>query len=165
MEDGGRSVLYSCEVTIPQKGIGLNALLGSQVRTGEYITLPITSDAQGTGVDRQAGARDKCLSEITAALGKGDTKTATSRLNDLLSGQDAVLPERFVTDLVNVVFGTALPDLGKEVEGESKKRGPYASKMITTLLQRGVVNDEMIKGGVVSSALLPLSDWVSPINV
>lgn len=162
MEDGGRSVLYSCEITISQKGIGLNALLGSHARTEEYITLPTaTSAVQSTGIDRQADGRTKCLSEITSALRKSETKAATSRLSDLLSGQDTVLPERFVTDLVNVVFKAALPGLEQEAEGESRKRGPYASKMITTLLQKGVINDEMLRGGVVANALLPLADWVN----
>jgi hypothetical protein len=164
MEDGGRSVLYSCEVTIPQKGIGLNALLGSQARTEEYISLPTSgSSTENTGVDRQAEVRDKCLDEITTALTKGETKAATARLNDLLSGQDSVLPEQFVTKLVNVVFKAALPDFGKEGEVESKKRGPYASKIMATLLQKGAVNDEMLKGGIVSAGLLPLADWVCPI--
>jgi hypothetical protein len=33
--------------------------------------------------------------------------------------------------------------------------------MITSLLEKRMVNDEMVKGGVVAAALLPLEDWVS----
>jgi len=80
-------------------------------------------------------------------------------LNDLLSDQNAALPGSFVKALVKVVFETALPDFGKE--GDSKKRGHYASGIITTLLQKGLVNDEMLSGGVVAAGLLPLADWVS----
>jgi hypothetical protein len=139
----------------------LNALLGSQARTEEYISLPAGTGQTNGSVDQDEEVREKCMSEIQKALSKGDIKSANARLNDLLSDQYATLPGSFVKKLVKVIFETALPDLGKSSEVESKKRGPYASNMITTLLQRGLVNDEMINGGVVAAALLPLSDWVS----
>jgi hypothetical protein len=156
-EDGGRSVVYTCEITIPEKGIGLNALLGSQARTEEYISLPST--AQAGKVDQEEQVRERSMAEMQKALSTGDIKAANARLNDLLSDQNTTLPDSFVKALVKVVFETALPDLGKE--GESKKRGHYASGMITTLLQKGLVNDEMLSGGVVAAGLLPLADWVS----
>jgi hypothetical protein len=156
-EDGGRSVVYTCEITIPEKGIGLNALLGSQARTEEYISLPSSAQTNGKA-DREEDSREKSISDIQKALSKGDTKAANARLNDLLSDQNTTPPGSFVKKLVKVIFETALPDFGKE--GESKKRGAYASTMITTLLQKGLVNDEMLSGGVVAAGLLPLADWV-----
>lgn len=158
-EDGGRSVVYTCEITIPEKGIGLNALLGSQARTEEYISLPSNSEVN-VKVDQDEQTREKSMSDIKKALLKGDTRAANARLNDLLSDQNTTLPGSFVKQLVKVIFETALPDFGKE--GESKKRGTYASGMITTLLQSGLVNDEMLSGGVVAAGLLPLADWVCP---
>jgi hypothetical protein len=158
-EDGGRSVIYTCEITIPGKGIGLNALLGSQARTEEYISLPSASQAANGSIDRDEDVREKCIAEIETALSKGDTKAATARLNDLLSDQYATLPGSFVKKLIKLVFETALPEL--KGEGESKKRGPYASKIVSTLLARRLVNDEMINGGVVAAGLIPLGDWVS----
>jgi hypothetical protein len=149
--------VYTCEITIPEKGIGLNALLGSQARTEEYIALP-TSTSQPGKTDQAEEGREKTIAEISKALSKGDTKAANARLNDLLSDQDTTLPGSSVKKLVTAIFETALPDLGKD--GESKKRGSYASSMITTLLQRGLVNDEMLNGGVVAAGLLPLADWV-----
>jgi len=153
--------VYTCDINVPERGIGLNALLGSQARTEEYIALPTSKDEANGTVDHDEETRDKCMSEIEKALSKSDTKPANARLNDLLSDQYATLPGSFVKKLVKVIIETALPDLGKSTEVESKKRGPYASSMITTLLQRGLVNDEMIHGGVVAAALLPLSDWVN----
>lgn len=153
--------MYTCDINIPERGIGLNALLGSQARTEEYIALPAGTTEINGSVDHDEEVRDKCMSEIERALSKSDTKAANARLNDLLSDQYATLPGSFVKKLVKAIFETALPDLGKSTEVESKKRGPYASSMITTLLQRGLVNDGMIHGGVVAAALLPLSDWVN----
>jgi len=156
-DDGGRSVVYTCEITIPEKGIGLNALLGSQARTEEYISLPSTTEANGK-VDQEEEVRGKTMAEIKKSLSKGDIKTANARLNDLLSNQEITLPGSFVKSLIKVIFETALPDFGKE--GESKKRGTYASTLMRTLLQKGFVNDEMLSGGVVAAGLLPLADWV-----
>lgn len=153
--------MYTCDINIPERGIGLNALLGSQARTEEYIALPAGTTEINGSVDHDEEVRDKCMSEIEKAFSKGDIKAANARLNDLLSDQYATLPGSFVKKLVKVIFETALPDLGKPTDVESKKRGPYASNMITTLLQRGLVNDEMIPGDVVAGALLPLADWVS----
>ena len=160
-DDGGRSVVYTCDINIPERGIGLNALLGSQARTEEYIALPTSKGEVNGTIDHDEEVRDKCMSEIENALSKSDTKAANARLNDLLSDQYATLPGSFVKKLVKATFETALPELGKSTEVESKKRGPYASSMITTLLQRGLVNDEMIPGGVVAGALLPLADWTN----
>ena len=156
-EDGGRSVVYTCEITVPERGIGLNALLGSQARTEKYISLP--EAAQAGKANQKHEIQDKSMADIQKALSKGDIKTANARLNDLLSDQNTALPGSFVKALVKVVFETALPDFGKE--GDSKKRGHYASGIITTLLQKGLVNDEMLSGGVVAAGLLPLADWVS----
>ena len=153
--------MYTCDINIPERGIGLNALLGSQARTEEYIALPASKGEVNGTTDHDEETRDKCMFEIEKAFSKGDIKAANARLNDLLSDQYATLAGSFVKKLVNAIFETALPDLGKSTEVESKKRGPYASSMITTLLQRGLVNDEMIHGGVVAAALLPLSDWVT----
>lgn len=162
-DDGGRSVVYTCEVTVPEKGIGLNALLGSSARTEEYLSISAAGSSSKQVNGTAEIPEEKVVGEITALLAKGDTKAASTRLDKALAGQKDQLSEKTVKKLVNVIFSTALPGLGKETESENKKRGPYAPGLIRPLLERRMINDEMIKGGVVASALLPLEDWVSSL--
>lgn len=155
-DDGGRSVVYSCEVTVPEKGIGLNALLGSSARTEEYLSVAgSVLSKQSNGEIESTG--DKLVKDITTLLGKGDTKGASTRLDKFLASQKEQPSEKIVKTLVNTIFNSALPGL----ETENMKRGPYAPAMITSLLERHMIHDEMVKGGVVAAALLPLGDWVS----
>lgn len=160
-EDGGRSVVYTCEVTIPEKGIGLSALLGSSARTEEYLSISDSGSGskQVNGTAETSGEKE--VSEIITLLDKRDANAASTRLDKILAGQKEQLSDKIVKKLVNAIFGTALPGLHKEGESEGKKRGPYSPAMITSLLQKRMVNDEMVKGGVVAAALLPLEDWVS----
>ena len=165
-EDGGRSVVYTCEVTIPEKGIGLNALLGSSARTEEYLSIASTASSSRQINGTVDDPKEKIGSEIIALLAKGDTKAAATRLEKSLNaGQKDQLSEKIIKKIVHAIFSTALPALGKEGESESKKRGPYAPGMITSLLERRLVNDEMIEGGVVAAGLLPLEDWVSSFTL
>lgn len=161
IEEGGRSVIYTCEITIPEKGIGLNALLGSQARTEEYLSIsnPGLKSKQANGPTESVA--DKHVEEIIASLGKGDVATASTQLDKYLSNHKDQMDVKIVKKLVHAIFCTALPGLEKEGETESKKRGPYSPKMVSTLLKRRVVNDEMVRGGVVAAGLLPLEDWVS----
>ena len=159
-EDGGRSVVYTCEVTVPEKGIGLNALLGSSSRTEEYLSIASTGSSSKQINGTTETPAEKAVGEILALLAKGDSKAASSRLDKALANQKEHLSEKEVKKLVQAIFSTALPALGKEVVAESKRRGPYSPAMIESLLERRLVNDEMIKGGVVAAALLPLEDWV-----
>lgn len=156
---GGRSVVYTCEVTIPAKGIGLNALLGSQAKTEEYLSLS-KSAVTGKAAGSDEGDDYKMVNAFKASLAKGDLKAARATLEKRLSSKQAI-SEKSVKQIVHAIFHTALPALDKDVEGESKKRGPYDGQMIKLLLDRRLVHDEMLKGGVVASGLLPMGDWVS----
>lgn len=159
-DDGGRSVVYTLEVSVPEKGIGLNALLGTQARTAEYLSLVSASSGDRTARVKASDDGEKLVSGIEGLLAKGDTTAATTRLYSHLSSHQPSEP--IAKRLLQAIFTTALPGLGREGDSESKKRGPYSAKMIATLLEKRVIQDEMIAGGVVAAALLPLEDWVSP---
>lgn len=166
----------------------MNALLGSQSRTEKYISSSGPSSASSSGsTAATVSALEQSCSEVFDDLKQGDVKSACAKWREWIKladkesaasastggpGGKAVLPEAFVKKLVTVILSTALPatansdgDATQVVTARSTpakgKQRAYASELMSSLLRRRVVGDEMWPGGVVVNGLLPLNDWVS----
>ena len=149
-EDGGRSVVYTLEVTIPEKGVGMNLLLGTQAITREYIKVEESSNH----------SLDEAISEFKKVATNSEKSNAKEILSRWLKAETdkaaSLHSEQTVKRIIDAVFSLAL----KQEEGEVKPTGLYVDGIIRDLISRRCVTDEMYPGGVVS-ALTALSDWVS----
>lgn len=151
----GRSAIYTADITVPQAGVGLSHLLGSAGQTSDVFT---SADAPSV-----PHAIEHMLENVDKALKVGDVDRAERAFSSFLddedkrtSGRRAVLTEPVVRRLLDIVFSHALQD--------GKKTGPYASKIVNTLVDRRAVHDNMYAGGIVVGALVPCTDWVSIIH-
>ncbi|AAW41928.1 hypothetical protein CNB04100 [Cryptococcus deneoformans JEC21] len=150
----GRSVLYTCEVALPERGVGMGSLLGSKARTGEYLEVEGTEKKQGkTELEKK---QDKVLEGLEKALKSKDVTGAQKTWRDWVAKEsdtaEGVFSDRFVRKVVRAVFGAALNE-------DSKPKGVYAGEILKDLVSRRVVSDGMWKEGVVVDGLLPLGDW------
>lgn len=165
--ESGRSVVYTCEISLPEKGIGMSSLLGVQQSTSTYLS-------QDSKHADTAGNVAKLLKDLSKAI-KGATTVGPAEkvwadwiaVEDTKkkSGNGPILPESAVKQIVHLVFSSALTtkaasdEAGGEVE--TAITGVYARKIIQDLLSRRLVSDGMWTGGVVAGGLLPVKDWVS----
>ncbi|KAL0254090.1 hypothetical protein I308_101469 [Cryptococcus tetragattii IND107] len=150
----GRSVLYTCEVALPERGVGMGLLLGSKARTGEYLEVEGAGKKQGKSELEKK--QDKVLEGLEKALKNKDVAGAQKAWKDWVAKEsdaaEGVFSDKFVRKVVNVVFGAALNDDGKP-------KNVYAGEILKDLVSRRVVSDGMWKEGVVVDGLLPLGDW------
>ena len=172
--DSGRSVIYTCEVSVPPHGVGMNVLLGRQAITSEYLSLDGPENTSAPTGDRDC---DEWIPKFEQALeGAQSADTAQNLWLSWLSSKEStirnhgqnlrdILSEHFVRKLLGVVFRYALTTDQREQEEienprRMRKTELYAEKVVKHLLQRDAVRDDMWHGGVVAGALLPLGDWV-----
>ncbi|WVO14021.1 hypothetical protein L204_101646 [Cryptococcus depauperatus] len=142
----GRSVLYICEVVIPERGIGVASLLGTRSTTEEYLQFEQSEKQKTEGEKRQDEVIKSIEQKIQAKDGKGAKKAWTDY------AVNTVLEEKFVKRVLNSCFSVALTD-------EGKSRGYYAQELMRDIVERGIVREGMWKDSVVVDGLLPLHDW------
>jgi hypothetical protein len=160
-DGSGRSVIHVADVSLPVGGVGLALLVGSAERTAAVF-------AKVGGAAAAQPAAERMTEAVSAALGSGAVdavaraeKSFASWLEDedkamQSSGRRATIPEGVARKLVEAVFSAALQD--------GKRTGPYAGKVVQTLVDRKALNDAMYPGGVLLGALVPAADWVSFAN-
>ncbi|WWD09977.1 hypothetical protein V865_008109 [Kwoniella europaea PYCC6329] len=145
----GRSVIYTTEVVVPPKGIGMGSLLGTKDKTQMYLS---TSAAITYKSDGQ-GEEEKVIKKVSESIKKNQPSQAEHTLKGYLSkGDSTSISESFVRKIVKIVFSEAIND-------EGKCKGTYSPGIIRLLLERGLVNDSMWKGSLVGQGLLPCGDW------
>lgn len=155
-EEGGRSVIHVADMILPAGGVGLALLVGSAARTAQVFKAAAGTTAQPTA--------DKMLEAVSAALRTTSPdavpraeKAFASWLDDedkrASPAKRAAISESVVRRVLDAVFGAALTG--------DKKTGPYAAKIVQTLVDRKAVADSMWEGGVVLGALVPCADWRS----
>ncbi|WWD01231.1 hypothetical protein V866_008173 [Kwoniella sp. B9012] len=145
----GRSVIYTTEVVVPPKGIGMGSLLGTKDKTQMYLS---TSAAITYKTDGQ-GEEEKVIKKVSESIKKNQPSQAENTLEGFLSkGDSTSISESFVRKIVKIVFSEANND-------EGKCKGTYSPGIIRLLLERGLVNDSMWKGSLVGEGLLPCGDW------
>ena len=174
-EDGGRSVIYIMDVVLPQKGIGMNLLLGSQETTLKYLNL--SDEAALPTANVKSGA---ITTELQTLLGAHKVEETEKQFEIWLSLRMAnqkkdktLVPEDTVKKIVEIVLTAASQSTDVEMEDETEVpfeaeeakplrfTGPYASNIMRVLIDRGLVKDIMWPGGVVQAGLLLAQDWVS----
>lgn len=175
-DDTGRSVIYTCDVTLPSGGVGLKDLLGSGPSTARYFSFPKTVNGAAPGDVRG----QRFIAQLRSVLeDSSDHSKAVEQATKLWSerfatdaakaggkvAESSVLTPAFSKATLELVFGAALgkPVAESDAAGTAvlaTTSGPYASTIVTDLLERGLVDDEMVSGGVILGALVPLSDWV-----
>ncbi|RXK40670.1 hypothetical protein M231_02127 [Tremella mesenterica] len=160
----GRSVLYTCELTLPAHGVGINTLLGSQARTKLYIRSTVETHQDLNGQEASL------IQSLKRALSHGNVADAENLWKEWIDKEDEKagkisgkvnLREVFVEKLLHVFFEAALPD-SIESAGEMNaeaKTNRYAGEIIQSLISRKGVNDDMWEGGLVMGALVPSNDW------
>ncbi|GFZ45721.1 hypothetical protein JCM24511_03450 [Saitozyma sp. JCM 24511] len=146
--ESGRSIIYTCEVTVPAKGVGLNALLGTQARTAKYFST--AREVEPAKLQRAAGAgagasdrEARCeaiVNEIEAALStSASPEGSEANAHERASKAEAIwsewigteseqwegegkmpVPEASVRRLVNVIFSAALPSHADEGVSQSE---------------------------------------------
>ncbi|OCF55802.1 hypothetical protein L486_06554 [Kwoniella mangroviensis CBS 10435] len=146
----GRSVIYTTEVVVPPKGIGMGSLLGTKDKIQMYLS---TSSAAITNKSDGQGEEEKVIKKVSESIEKNQLGQAENTLKEFLSkGDSTSVSESFVRKIINVVFSEAIND-------EGKSKGTYSSGAVRLLLERGLVNDSMWKGSLVGEGLLPCGDW------
>jgi hypothetical protein len=150
-DGAGRSVIHLVDVALPAGGVGLSLLVGSAARTAAVFKV-------GGAVHQNAG--DRMVEAVAAALRASDAARAEKAFATWLEGEDkaaagrqALIPESVGRKTLQAVFAAALTD--------GKKTGPYATKIVQTLVDRRAVTDSMWDGGVLLAGLVPAGDWVS----
>ena len=157
-DGSGRSVIHVVDMALPVGGVGLALLVGSSERTASVF-------AKVGGASAPLPAADRMIESVCATLRSGTVdavaraeKAFTSWVEDedksmQSIGRHATIPEPIARKAIDAVFSTALKD--------GKKTGPYAAKIIQTLVDRKAVADGMWLEGVLLGALVPAADWVS----
>ncbi|ORX33750.1 hypothetical protein BD324DRAFT_638442 [Kockovaella imperatae] len=176
--DGGRSVVYTLDVSISDSGIGINSLLGSQVQTQKYLSVPVR--VTGSKVDSK-----EITSLLEEALQRRAVDEAEERFRVWMSAKEdehkangskgPMLTDDLVQRIVSTIItlarkgdDEAMPSTEDTVieapeSGPAEKplSGPYAGAVLGALLDRGLLKDEFWSGGVLQAGLLPASDWVN----
>jgi hypothetical protein len=170
----GRSVVYTVEVNLPERGIGLNLLLGTQALTSTYFQTSSSAKASDQSTEELLQVIQQTLSASDGAsaerasevekLYKAWFKDQEKRHNAInpKKRQSSAFPPETVKRLLKQIFDLALESSTNAQGVESKKpTGRYARGIVKDLITRKMVHDGMYEGGVITSALLPLADWVS----
>ena len=178
-DEDGRSVIHILEVGLPEKGVGMNNLIGTADLSRRYLMLLDSSSKKAA-----AGSDETVLRQIELALSAGDSSTAGERFSHWLTSMEnrnesdpkTFRPdENLIQEVLRVVLSSALPRRHSEDEamddGQEQRappaseaqesRGPYANDIVKQLINKGWIKDTMWPGGVICGALLPLADWVS----
>jgi hypothetical protein len=148
-ENGFRTLVQTVEVMLPEKGPGMNILLGTLPETARHFTAA-SKAATKTPMD-------KYISDLPDLINQGK---ALSSLEQLIDAQKAggafVMPEQQAKAILAEVFDSA----STKKQG-AELTGAYARDVVALLLRRRWLHDEMYPDGVLS-ALIRLKDWVSP---
>jgi hypothetical protein len=172
--ESGRSIIYTCEVTIPAKGVGLNALLGTQARTAKYFST--AREAESAKLQRGAGAgasdrEARCeaiVDEIEAALSASTSSEGPdANAHERASTAEAIwsewigresehwegegkmpLPEAAVRRLVNVIFSAALPSHADQVVGQSETTADAPVVLRSGPYAAGIMRDLLARRAV-----------------
>lgn len=149
--EGGRTGVYTTEVTVPDKGVGMNLLLGTQRATAQYF---------GSEKHHRASTFDHLITGFAQTILDGSAMGAFEAWLQVAEKSSPAnvafhLPEAQAKAVISAVFDAAL----EKTEEGYRKTGVYASDIVQLLLRKKWVNDEMYPGGVVN-ALVQLEDWV-----
>ncbi|WWC89874.1 uncharacterized protein L201_004802 [Kwoniella dendrophila CBS 6074] len=151
--ESGRSVIYTTEVVIPEKGIGISMLLNTKEKTQIYLSSNQDQNDNGNEKVSVEKEQDEIINKISSLIQKNDLKTAEKTLQNFISVTASTnITESFVRKVISTVFSIALND-------EGKVKGSYASGIIKYLVERDLVNDSMWKDSLVGMGLLPCGDW------
>ena len=165
-EEGGRTVVYTLELAVPEKGVGMSALIGTYADTAAYFSVP----SRGT----KAPSFDTFIDDLTTGIqdGKGYSvfENWFSQEQEAFKPQGKVpasftLPEYQTKAILRTVFDAALRKVNAEEGGDEgqirlEPTGRYEPKIIETLISRKFLHDEMYAPGVLST-LLALNDWAN----
>ncbi|KAK4686673.1 hypothetical protein P7C73_g3446, partial [Tremellales sp. Uapishka_1] len=171
--DGGRSVVYATEVSLPAQGVGLNMLLGTQEKTSIYLSSKQNGEVAPQYPFGYGESGDNIIEALQSGLKAGNVETTEDAWLRWLHDEDAKavklaskksaqanLPEVFVKKILDTVFFAALPGASNDDDAPSRKMtGIYAMRVVRSLMNRRIVSDSMWKGGVVAGGLLPCKDW------
>lgn len=145
-DESTRTAIHTVEVALPAKGIGMNVLLGTQVETAKYFH---------TNQGGSSGSFDKFITSFKEAIASGKAlKTVESYVQVHNYGPSSGMPESQAKAILSAIFGAASEN------GEVKADGPYAGDVVSLLLEKKWVHDDMYPGGVLAT-LVKLGDWVS----
>ncbi|WVQ98874.1 hypothetical protein IAU59_006005 [Kwoniella sp. CBS 9459] len=159
----GRSVIHTCEIVLPPKGVGMSMLLGTKDKTETYLShsaSPIESSSEGSKsrstleVEKK---QDDFIAQLSSSLKKNDISAATQQWAQI-SVSETTVTEIFVKRILSTIFASALTEEGK-LKASSPSGGGYAAEIVRDLVKRGLVVDSMWKGGVVVDGLLPCGEW------
>ena len=179
-DDGGRSVIYTLEVTIPEAGLGINALLGTEVETKKQLKVP------EPGTNATTMACDEVVAMLEDLLVRGAVQEAEACFESWMLNAErqrkeaklkaALLPSEAVERIVAAVFSAASKPAdvemvdGDEVDtgvlqdvprqNQNPFPGPYAAAIMQRLLKARLAKNDMWPGGVVETGLIRASDWV-----
>ncbi|WWC69310.1 uncharacterized protein I206_103248 [Kwoniella pini CBS 10737] len=145
---GGRNVIYTTELVLPTKGIGMGMLLGTKEKTQTYLA---TASSTRHSPSASNTTEDDLIKKFQDLLNKKDDISAAKLLDDRLD-DNRVIPEEVVRSLVQSIFTSAL-------NNDGKLKGHYASSVIRSMVSGGLVNDSMWKESLVGDGLLPCGDW------
>jgi hypothetical protein len=149
--EGGRSGIYTTEVAVPEKGVGMNLLLGTQRATAQYF---------GPERHHRPSTFDHLITGFAQTIPDGSAMAAFEAWLQVAEKSSPAnvayhLPETQAKVIISAVFNAAL----QKTEEGYRKTGVYASDIVQLLLRKKWVNDEMYPSGVVN-ALVQLEDWV-----
>lgn len=148
-EEATRTTVYTLEISLPTKGIGMNILLGSQVETARFFHL-----SQG---GNNNSPFDKFIASLKGGISSGNAlKVVEGWVQTHSLSLDNAMPENQAKGILTAIFGAAFK------EGEVS--GTYAKEVVSLLLEKQWVHDDMYPGGVLS-ALIKLGDWVSRLDI
>lgn len=150
--EGGRTGIYTTEIAVPEKGVGMNLLLGTQRATAQYF---------GPEKHHRASTFDHLITGFTQTIPDGSAMSAFEAWLQVAEKSSPAnvafhLPESQAKAVISAVFDAAL----EKTEEGYRKTGVYASDIVQLLLRKKWINDEMYARGVVN-ALVQLEDWVS----
>ncbi|ORY24961.1 hypothetical protein BCR39DRAFT_545369 [Naematelia encephala] len=161
--DSGRSIIHTCELSLPANGVGLNSLLGTQFATKTYLSFGHHSGHRGS-VSVSQKMRD-LLATATNAIGterQAALSAAEQLWQDYLKQQDpkTSLSVETVKAIARAVFSAALRT--EEVEGDGDNdtvpTGVYARSIVRNMLDRSLLKQDAVESGLIN-ALLALEDW------
>ncbi|WWC60934.1 uncharacterized protein I303_103510 [Kwoniella dejecticola CBS 10117] len=147
---GGRNVIYTTEVVLPSKGIGMGMLLGTKEKTQMYLSATKGGEETTSSAQKE---ETKFIDRLKGLLVKKDDAASVKLVEERInSGTPQNLSEEAVRNILKAVFSSALND-------EGNIKGHYSAGIISSLVRRGLVNDSMWQGSLVGDGLLPLGDW------
>ncbi|KAK8869661.1 hypothetical protein IAR55_000229 [Kwoniella newhampshirensis] len=151
--ESGRSVVYTCEVGLPAKGVGMSMLLGTHAKSKTYLSAGLAENGKPEIRSASKKAEDEIIARVATSLKQHDVASTEKIWTEWIVKQDSsVLSEKFVRRLIEMILSSALDEEGKQI-------GSYPGSVVRDLVKRGVVSDSMWKEGFVIDGLLPLGDW------